>query len=174
MLFQQLFQIYGKHKFKEPSIVKEYCRDGQIRRIIRGQEEKLMDWSCLVHLGLLHWSKSHFLIWYIHYVSYRYYWKNKPTNYSRYGFIYDNYTSIWNILDYPAITIPIIPEEPLEKHTNLKHQPRNELEKRIWTDCKFPFTSHTLYSVLLVMVWLTNWRFTRENDGVASFCADCW
>lgn len=43
MLFRQPFLIYGKPRCKEPIIAKEYCRNGQIQRIIRELEERLMD-----------------------------------------------------------------------------------------------------------------------------------
>ncbi|CAI7646401.1 unnamed protein product [Penicillium bialowiezense] len=49
----------------------------------------------------------------------------------KYGFIYDNYTSLWNVLDYCASTIPVTYVS--EVHDKKKdYQGRNETETKIW------------------------------------------
>ncbi|KAJ5328696.1 hypothetical protein N7452_009086 [Penicillium brevicompactum] len=50
----------------------------------------------------------------------------------KYGFIYDNYTSLWNVLDYCASTIPV-------HDMKQDYEGRNEIEAKIWNECKcFP------------------------------------
>lgn len=52
----------------------------------------------------------------------------------RYKFIYDNYTSLWNVLDYCATTVPVTHVS----YTDAKpeYEGRSELETNIWRDCK--------------------------------------
>lgn len=64
-------------------------------------------------------------------------WSNSLTSSDecRYGFIYDNYTSLWNVLDYCASTIPVTYVS--EVHDKKKdYQGRNETETKIWNGCK--------------------------------------
>jgi hypothetical protein len=55
---------------------------------------------------------------------------------SRYGCIYDNYTSLWNVLDYCGTTLPVtsvstvVDEKPA-------YCPRNEVEARVWDGCEW-------------------------------------
>ena len=53
----------------------------------------------------------------------------------RYGFTYDNYTSLWNVLDYCATTVPVSSVSSV-KDVKPEHQGRNEVEKKIWDDCR--------------------------------------
>lgn len=63
------------------------------------------------------------------------------SNAFRYGFIYDNYTSLWNVLDYCATTVPVMHVSPSEDVKG-GYQCRNETEAKIWSDCKY-FIMHS-------------------------------
>ena len=52
----------------------------------------------------------------------------------RYKFTYDNYTSLWNVLDYCATTIPVTYVSPVED-TKPQYEGRSEVEAKIWQDC---------------------------------------
>ncbi|CAL5873023.1 uncharacterized protein PFLUO_LOCUS7292 [Penicillium psychrofluorescens] len=52
----------------------------------------------------------------------------------KYGFIYDNYTSLWNVLDYCATTLPVTRVSP-DEDLKPEYRGRNELESRIWEAC---------------------------------------
>ncbi|KAI5458321.1 putative Acetamidase [Mariannaea sp. PMI_226] len=51
----------------------------------------------------------------------------------RYKYSYDNYTSLWNVLDYCATTIPVTYVSPAEDKKS-SHEGRNELETKIWKE----------------------------------------
>ncbi|KAI1619401.1 general amidase [Exophiala viscosa] len=51
----------------------------------------------------------------------------------KYGFTYDNYTSLWNVLDYCATTVPVCNVSSV-KDVKPEYQGRNEIEKKIWDD----------------------------------------
>lgn len=57
------------------------------------------------------------------------------TNRRRYGFSYDNYTSLWNVLDYCAVTVPVT-QVSLVDDMKPQHEARNETEADIWQNCK--------------------------------------
>ncbi|KAL4869405.1 hypothetical protein BDV12DRAFT_185280 [Aspergillus spectabilis] len=48
----------------------------------------------------------------------------------RYGFTYDNYTSLWNVLDYCATTVPVTHVSPNDIRPDYKS--RNDSEANIW------------------------------------------
>ncbi|KAL7940887.1 putative Acetamidase [Trichoderma barbatum] len=52
---------------------------------------------------------------------------------SKYKFTYDNYTSLWNLLDYCATTIPVTYVSPVE-NTRYEYTGRNQIETGIWND----------------------------------------
>lgn len=82
----------------------------------------------------------------------------------RYKFIYDNYTSLWNVLDYCATTVPV----SHVSYTDAKpeYEGRNELEANIWRDCKRLMCEEFYYR-------LTTGRFTREAGGRTRRCSTC-
>ncbi|KAJ4164361.1 hypothetical protein LMH87_006038 [Akanthomyces muscarius] len=51
----------------------------------------------------------------------------------KYEFSYDNYTSLWNVVDYCATTIPVTQVLPTED-TKPEYKARAELEAKIWQD----------------------------------------
>ncbi|KIV77499.1 hypothetical protein PV11_09289 [Exophiala sideris] len=51
----------------------------------------------------------------------------------KYGFTYDNYTSVWNVLDYCATTVPMT-YVSLDKDVNPGYHGRNEVETKIWEE----------------------------------------
>ena len=53
----------------------------------------------------------------------------------RYEFTYDNYTSLWNVLDYCATTVPVT-HVLLNEDDKAGYQGRNNMERKIWDDCK--------------------------------------
>ncbi|RMZ75574.1 hypothetical protein DV737_g5244, partial [Chaetothyriales sp. CBS 132003] len=54
----------------------------------------------------------------------------------KYGFTYDNYASLWNVLDYCATTIPVT-HVSLVDDVKPAYEARNDVEARIWEDCMF-------------------------------------
>lgn len=58
------------------------------------------------------------------------------TNYDRYKFTYDNYTSLWNVLDYCATTLPVT-HVSIYKDIKPEYEGRNQVETNIWNDCEF-------------------------------------
>ncbi|CAI7649833.1 unnamed protein product [Penicillium manginii] len=50
---------------------------------------------------------------------------------SRHGFIYDSYTSLWNVLDYCAATVPVTQVCP-EKDKATNFESRNAVEDKVW------------------------------------------
>ncbi|CAG7941956.1 unnamed protein product [Penicillium salamii] len=51
----------------------------------------------------------------------------------KYGFIYDNYTSLWNVLDYCASTIPVTSVSQ-DEDAKCDYEGRNATETKIWND----------------------------------------
>ncbi|CAG8386346.1 unnamed protein product [Penicillium salamii] len=51
----------------------------------------------------------------------------------KYGFIYDNYTSLWNVLDYCASTIPVTSVSQAQD-VKYDYEGRNATETKIWND----------------------------------------
>ncbi|KAL3467841.1 amidase signature domain-containing protein [Aspergillus heterothallicus] len=51
----------------------------------------------------------------------------------KYGFTYDNYTSLWNVLDYCATTIPVT-QVALAEDIKPEYECRNEAEASVWKD----------------------------------------
>ncbi|KAL2856990.1 amidase signature domain-containing protein [Aspergillus pseudodeflectus] len=51
----------------------------------------------------------------------------------KYGFTYDNYTSLWNVLDYCATTVPVT-HVSLAKDVKPEYECRNEAEESVWKD----------------------------------------
>ncbi|KAJ5808994.1 hypothetical protein N7474_010263 [Penicillium riverlandense] len=49
----------------------------------------------------------------------------------KHGFIYDNYTSLWNVLDYCATTLPVTKVSSVED-LRPEYKGRNELEAQVW------------------------------------------
>jgi hypothetical protein len=52
----------------------------------------------------------------------------------RHGFIYDSYTSLWNVLDYCAATVPVTQVCP-EKDKATNFESRNAVEDKVWKYC---------------------------------------
>ncbi|KAL4874303.1 amidase signature domain-containing protein [Aspergillus karnatakaensis] len=50
----------------------------------------------------------------------------------RFGFCYDNYTSLWNVVDYCAVGVPVRGLEGGEDELERVHEARNEIEAGIW------------------------------------------
>lgn len=57
------------------------------------------------------------------------------TDWDRHGFIYDNYTSIWNVLDYCAATVPVT-HVSSQQDICRSYEARNKLESKVWNNCK--------------------------------------
>lgn len=53
---------------------------------------------------------------------------------NRYKFTYDNYTSLWNVLDYCATTIPVTHVSAAED-AKPEYKARSPHEAQIWQDC---------------------------------------
>ncbi|KAJ0418961.1 amidase signature domain-containing protein [Aspergillus carlsbadensis] len=53
----------------------------------------------------------------------------------KYGFTYDNYTSMWNVLDYCATTVPVS-QVSLTEDVKPEYECRNEAEEHVWKDYK--------------------------------------
>ncbi|CAG8019970.1 unnamed protein product [Penicillium salamii] len=51
----------------------------------------------------------------------------------KYGFIYDNYTSLWNVLDYCASTIPVTSVSQ-DEDAKYDYEGRNATETEVWND----------------------------------------
>lgn len=60
----------------------------------------------------------------------------------RHKFSYDNYTSLWNVLDYCATTMPVTNVSP--EDTKPEYKARNGIESKIWQDCMFNAFSNEL------------------------------
>ncbi|KAL7419003.1 hypothetical protein Q5752_006688 [Cryptotrichosporon argae] len=52
----------------------------------------------------------------------------------RYEFVYDNYTSLWNVLDHCATTLPVTVVSP-DLDASIDYAGRNPIEEAIWKDC---------------------------------------
>ncbi len=70
----------------------------------------------------------------------------RADNTDRYEFSYDNYTSLWNVVDYCATTIPVTQVLPTED-TKPEYKARAELEAKIWQDCMFLIPSTQLLGI---------------------------
>jgi amidase len=51
----------------------------------------------------------------------------------KYGFTYDNYTSLWNVLDYCATTVPVT-RVSLAEDVKPEYECRNQTEEIVWKD----------------------------------------
>ena len=63
------------------------------------------------------------------------FWRNSTDSF-RYGFTYDNYTSLWNVLDYCATTLPVT-RVSLDEDIEFSHEARNDSERDVWKSCRF-------------------------------------
>lgn len=67
-----------------------------------------------------------------------------PFDHLRYGFIYDNYTSLWNVLDYCASTIPVTSVSQ-DEDAKYDYEGRNATETEVWNDCRCHSDSRSLF-----------------------------
>lgn len=58
---------------------------------------------------------------------------------------YWNYTSQWNLLDYPALSFPVTKVDPELDPINKDHTPLNEKDEENWKLCKFFFSCLFLF-----------------------------
>jgi hypothetical protein len=82
----------------------------------------------------------------------------------RYKFVYDNYTSLWNLLDYCATTIPVT-QVSLSEDMKPEYTGRTQIETSIWNDCVFNSNSVQWVGANQEQILRKAWK------GVPSLCS---
>ena len=86
----------------------------------------------------------------------------------KHGYIYDNYFSLWNVLDYCATTVPCGSVELGDVEDG--YEVRNEMEAKVWNECESP----SLFRVRCGPGRMAYGRFGGRVGGMSYWDTNCW